>query len=63
MIVVGDMKLAGYTLGVVLLYTLIAVLAPPAAVAVTLPCCCALILPCVVHLRRRAARRAKRGTR
>ena len=55
-----DMKLSLYTLGIVVVYTIVAVLSPVAAIAATLPCCAALILPTVVHLRHRQ-RKARRG--
>lgn len=60
MIAVEDMKIAGYTLAVIVVFTIAAAMTPAAATVLTLPVCVALILPCALHLQRRRSRRSKR---
>jgi hypothetical protein len=55
-----DVKIAGYTFGIILAWTVASLLTPAAATVLTMPVCIALILPCALHLHRRR-RRAKRG--
>lgn len=61
MIPIEDMKIAGYTLAVIVAWTVASLLTPAAATALTFPVCVALIMPCALHLRRRHLRRQKRG--
>lgn len=57
MIAIEDVRIAGYTLAVIVMFTIAAVTAPVAAAALTMPVCLALVLPCAVHLHRSPRRR------
>lgn len=57
------MKLAIYTLGVIVIYTLIAAASLSLALGLVAPACFALILPCGVHLVRRHRRRRNNNNR
>lgn len=63
MISIDDVKIACYTLAVIVAWTVAAFVTPAVATAITLPVCVALVLPCALHLRRRRSRQKRGRTR